>query len=163
LFGGADPAIPNLVPADITVAGTLVSKPVAWRSQDWSVKNLFELKNARRVSVINNVVENNWEGGQPGHAILFTVRNQHAPSPWCQVDQVMCAGIIVRHSVGGIQMLGWDYGNPSQQTQAILIQNNVFADIDSEHWGRNGYFLTIIGGPRDVTVDHNTIISDHGS
>jgi hypothetical protein len=23
--------------------------------------------------------------------------------------------------------------------------------------------MTIVGGPRDVTVDHNTIISDHGS
>jgi hypothetical protein len=60
-------------------------------------------------------------------------------------------------------MLGYDYSNPSQQTQMIVIQNNVFWDIDSQNWGGNGYFMTIVGGPRDVTVDHNTIISDHGS
>src|SRR5206468_9330019 len=42
LFGGADPAIPNLVPADITITGNLFSKPVAWRSEGWSVKNRSE-------------------------------------------------------------------------------------------------------------------------
>jgi len=163
LFGGADPSVPNLVPSDIMISGNLISKPLAWRTQNWVVKNLFELKNARRVVVTSNVFENNWEGGQPGYAILFTVRNQDGRCPWCQVDHVTFSGNIVRHSGGGIQMLGSDYSNPSQQTQAILIQNNLFADIDSERWGGNGYFLTIIGAPRDVTIDHNTIISDHGS
>jgi hypothetical protein len=163
LFGGADPSIPNLVPADIMISGNLVSKPVAWRSQNWSVKNLFELKNARRVYAAGNVFENNWEGGQSGYAILFTVRNQSGGCPWCQVDHVTFVGNVVRHSAAGIQMLGYDYSNPSQQTQTILIQNNLFWDIDSQNWGGNGYFMTIVGGPRDVTVDHNTIISDHGS
>jgi hypothetical protein len=163
LFGGADPSIPNLVPSDIMISANLLSKPVAWRSQNWSVKNLFELKNARRVFATDNVFENNWEGGQPGYAILFTVRNQDGRCPWCQVDHVTFESNVVRHSAAGIQMLGYDYGNPSQQTQTILIHNNVFWDIDSQNWGGNGYFLTIVGGPRDVTVDHNTIISDHGS
>jgi hypothetical protein len=163
LFGGADPSVPNLVPADITITGNLLSKPVAWRAQNWVVKNLLELKNARRVVVAGNVFENNWEGGQPGYAILFTVRNQDGRCPWCQVDHVTFVGNVVNHSGAGIQMLGSDYSNPSLQTQAILIQNNLFADIDSQRWGGNGYFLTIVGAPRDVTVDHNTIISDHGS
>jgi hypothetical protein len=162
LFGGADPAIPNLVPADITITGNLLSKPLAWRGQRWVVKNLFELKNARRVYVAGNVFENNWEGGQPGYAILFTVRNQDGRCPWCQVDHVAFVANLVRHSGAGIQLLGYDYSNTSRQTQAILIQNNLFADIDSERWGGNGYFLTILGAPRDVTIDHNTIISDHG-
>jgi len=163
LFGGADPTIPNLVPADITITGNLVSKPLAWRTQNWVVKNLLELKNARRVLVAGNMFENNWEGGQPGYAILFTVRNQDGGCPWCQVDHVTFAANIVQHSGAGIQMLGSDYSNPSRQTQAIVIQNNLFADIDSQHWGGNGYFLTITSAPRDVTIDHNTIISDHGS
>ena len=49
LFGGSDPAIANLVPSDITIANNSVAKPPAWRSQGWQVKNLLELKNARRV------------------------------------------------------------------------------------------------------------------
>ncbi|HYP26977.1 MAG TPA: hypothetical protein VE262_09680, partial [Blastocatellia bacterium] len=48
----------------------------------WSVKNIFELKNARRVLVDGNVFENNWVDGQNGTAILFTVRNQEGTAPW---------------------------------------------------------------------------------
>src|SRR5262249_25595480 len=36
-------------------------------------------------------------------------------------------------------------------------------DIDSKNWGGNGYFLTLTGGARDITIDHNTIIQNHAS
>src|SRR5579872_1277669 len=49
LFGGADPAIQNLIPADITISGNWIAKQTSWRSENWSVKNLVELKNAQRV------------------------------------------------------------------------------------------------------------------
>jgi hypothetical protein len=39
----------------------------------------------------------------------------------------------------------------------------VFADIDSSHWGGSGYCFLIVGGPRDLTIDHNTIIQEHAS
>jgi hypothetical protein len=51
--------------------------------------------------------------------------------------------------------------HPSEQTQAIAIRNNLFVDIDNERWGGNGYFLLVTGGPRDIAVDHNTIIQEH--
>ena len=68
--------------------------------------------------------ENNWEGGQPGFAIVFTVRNHDGKCPWCQVDHVTFERNILRHSAAGIKILGWDNNHPSQQTQAILIRNN---------------------------------------
>jgi hypothetical protein len=163
LFGGSDPSIPNLVPADITISGNHFSKQTAWRKENWVVKNLIELKNARRVYIAGNVFEYTWEGGQTGYAVLFTVRNQDGRCTWCQVDHVTFEGNLVQHAAAGIQILGYDYSYPSKQTQAIVIQNNIFADIDNQHWGGNGYFLTITGGPRELTIDHNTIVSDHGS
>jgi hypothetical protein len=39
--------IPNLVPSDLTFIGNYCFKPLAWKSKPGSVKNLFELKNAR--------------------------------------------------------------------------------------------------------------------
>jgi len=163
MFGGADPAVPNLVPSDITIADNLFAKQTSWRSENWVVKNLIELKNARRVTITRNTFEYNWQGGQSGYAVVFTVRNQDGGCPWCQVEQVTFQQNIVRHSAAGIQILGYDNNHPSQQTRGIVVRNNLFADIDSKNWGGNGYFLSLTGGARDVTIDHNTIIQDHAS
>ena len=163
MFGGADPAVPNLVPSDITIRGNHLSKPIAWRNSKWTVKNLLELKNARRVTISDNLIEYNWQAGQSGFAILFTPRNQDGRCPWCQVEQVTFERNILRHSAAGISILGHDDQNPSQQTRNITIRNNVVADIDSSNWGGNGYFLMIMGEPRDILVDHNTIIQERAS
>ncbi|HYP28512.1 MAG TPA: hypothetical protein VE262_17495, partial [Blastocatellia bacterium] len=89
MFGGADPKIPDLVPSDIEFRRNYCYKPLSWKVDEpnyggrhWSVKNIFELKNARRVLVDGNVFENNWVDGQNGTAILFTVRNQEGTAPW---------------------------------------------------------------------------------
>jgi hypothetical protein len=161
MFGGSDPAIPNLVPADITISNNTLAKPLAWRSQRWQIKNLLELKNARRVTITGNVLEYTWLQAQTGVAILFTTRNQDGKCPWCQVEQVTFQGNVVRHSGAGVQILGYDDQHPSQQTRTITIKDNLFDDIDAQKWGGNGYFLQLVGGPRDIVVDHNTVIQDN--
>jgi hypothetical protein len=163
MFGGADPAIPNLVPTDITITGNTLTKPESWRKEPWEVKNLFELKNARHVVVRDNTLEYNWLHGQTGFAVLFTVRNQDGACPWCEVSDVVFEHNIVRHSSAGVMILGVDYTHPSKQSHDIVIRNNVFSDIDNQRWGGSGYAFQISGGPRDITIDHNTIIQDHGS
>ena len=163
MFGGSDPSVSGLVPSDITIADNQFSKQTAWRSQNWVVKNLIELKNARRVAIVRNTFEYNWEGGQSGYAVVFTVRNQDGGCPWCTVDHVSFEQNVVQHSAAGIQILGYDSDHPSQQTRTIVIRNNIFADIDSQKWGGNGYFLALSGGARDVTIDHNTIAQENAS
>jgi hypothetical protein len=160
LFGGSDPAIPNLTPTHIIIRGNLLSKPIEWRdpASPWQVKNLFELKNARDVLVERNVMERNWQSAQSGYAILFTVRNQDGGCPWCQVEDVRFTANIVRDVAAGFSILGTDNNNPSLQTNRISITNNVFDGIDNRRWGGDGIFLAVIASPRDVTIDHNTII-----
>jgi hypothetical protein len=92
MLGGTDPSIQNLVPSDIEFRRNHCFKPLTWRIGDpsyagrpWSVKNLFELKNAQRVLIDGNVFENNWTMAQNGFAILFTVRNQDGAAPWSVV------------------------------------------------------------------------------
>jgi len=163
LFGGADPGIKDLVPSDITITGNTMSRPTAWRNERWEVKNIFELKNARRVTVRNNVFENNWKAAQVGYAILFTVRNQDGACPWCEVSDVVFENNVIRHSAGAVSILGVDNNHPSKQTRGIVIRSNVFSDIDNERWGGSGYAFLILGGPRDITIDHNTIVQEHGA
>jgi hypothetical protein len=164
MFGGSDPAIPNLVPADIVISGNHLSKPVAWRSEPkWTVKNLLELKNARRVTIARNLFENNWLAAQTGFAILLTPRNQDGRCPWCQVEEVVFEQNTLRNSAAGIAITGRDNNHPSRQTRAITIRNNVFHGLDSSKWGGNGFFLMLLDEPRDIVIDHNTIVQERAS
>jgi hypothetical protein len=159
MFGGADPAIRDLVPSDITVRGNYMSKPLAWRGErTWTVKNLFELKNARRVLIEGNLFEHNWLAAQTGYAILFTVRNEDGRAPWSVVEDVTFQYNIVRHVASAINILGEDNLHPSQQTRRIQIRHNLFYDVDGSKWGGDGRFLMIGDGPAEVLIDHNTIV-----
>jgi hypothetical protein len=141
MFGGADPAINGLVPSDIEVVRNHMAKPLRWKKDDasfegteWAVKNLFELKNARRVLVDGNLFEFNWPQAQNGFAILFTVRNQDGAAPWAVVEDVTFTNNLVRHVAGGMNVLGRDDNHPSQQTRRIAIRNNLFVDVGGK-WG----------------------------
>jgi hypothetical protein len=57
-----------------------------------------------------------------------------------------------------MQILGTDPVHPSLQTNRIVVRNNVFDGLDREAWGGDGYFVLLSDAPRDVTIDHNTII-----
>jgi hypothetical protein len=125
----------------------------------WSVKNIFELKNARNVVIERNILENHWKESQPGYAIVLTPRNSGGKCPWCVVEQVRFESNVVRHVAAGINVLGYDNGASapsSQQANGILIRNNLFYDV-STSYGGNAWFLLIGDGPRDVLVDHNTV------
>lgn len=159
MFGGAPPFIPDLVPSDIVVRRNHLTKPLAWRTQNWLVKNLFELKNAQRVIVDGNLMEYNWLSGQSGYAILFTPRNPGGTAPWSVVQQVEFTNNIVRHVAGGFNILGVDNTQVTQLTNNIVIRNNLFEGVSGAVYGGQGRFILIDGG-RDITVDHNTVLQD---
>jgi hypothetical protein len=157
LFGGADPAIPNLVPSDITIRRNHFTKNLEWRGSRWTVKNLLELKNARRVLIEGNHIEHCWTAAQPGYAVLFTVRNSGGRAPWATIENVVFRHNLVQHSAAGVNILGTDSTAESQTASNISIQHNLFDDINHRRWSGNGTFLQIGGGAEGVTVDHNTI------
>jgi hypothetical protein len=163
LFGGSDPSIPNLVPSDIEIRQNHFFKPLAWRVDDptyagthWSVKNLLELKNAQRVLIEGNVLEQNWADGQVGFAVLLTPRNQSGTAPWSVVQDVTFRLNLVRHTASAVNILGTDDSATSQPTQRILIQNNLFDDINGPTWNGDGILYQVLAGPANVTIDHNT-------
>jgi Right handed beta helix region len=159
LLGGADPSIPGLIPSDVTFRRNLVSRPEAWREARWAVKNLLELKNARRVLIEANIFENNWAHAQVGYAILFTVANSGGRAFWANVEDVTFRHNVVRHAGGGISVLGRDQtGDPSGVARGIRISGNLFYDIDKDRWGGAGIFMQILHGPEDLIVEHNTVI-----
>ncbi|MEO5898234.1 MAG: hypothetical protein ABIS06_21315 [Vicinamibacterales bacterium] len=160
MFGGADPAVPGLVPSDITVRRNYFTKRLTWRDErsPWTVKNLLELKSARRVLIEWNLFEHSWAAAQTGYAILFTPLNQDGAAPWTVVSDVTFQFNILRHAASAFNMLGYDYHAPSLQTRRVTIRDNLFYDIDAAKWGGDGRFLLIGDEPADLVVDHNTIL-----
>jgi len=163
MFGGADPAIRDRVPADIEIRGNHFAKPVGWKAgtpdyagTTWTIKNLMELKNARRVLVDGNLFEHNWVESQNGFAILFTVRNQDGKAPWSVVEDVTFSNNIVRHVANGINILGWDDAHSSLQTRRIVIRNNLFTDL-GEGEGE-GDLIQLLDGTESVVIEQNTAI-----
>jgi hypothetical protein len=165
LFGGADPPAPSRIPSDIEVEGNRFAKPLSWKPGEpgyagarWTVKNLFELKNARRVLVQGNVFEHNWVDGQSGFAILFTVRNQDGTAPWSVVEDVTFAGNVVRSAASAISVLGKDDSQPagSAQTRRITIRNNLFDGIGGARWGGGGTLFQILNGAADLIIERNS-------
>ncbi len=159
MLGGSDPAIPNLVPSDVVVRGNTFAKPLSWRASPWSVKNLFELKNAQRVTVDGNMFEFNWQAGQNGYAIAVTPRNQGGTAPWSVVQQVTFTNNVIRHVASGFNILGVDDEHQSQRTNAITIRNNLLEDVSATAYGGDGRFM-ILGGGATITIDHNTVLND---
>jgi hypothetical protein len=157
MFGGGDPSIDGLVPRNITIRGNHLTRPVAWRAERWTVKNLLELKNAADVTVDGNLLETHWSGGQPGYAIVITPRNQDGGAPWSTVTGVRFVNNIVRHVGAGVNISGSDDRYPSGPARDITIANNLFVDVDGKAWGGPGDFLQIGRGAADVKVEHNTV------
>jgi len=163
MFGGTDPNIPNLVPANITIRRNLISRPLSWMSKTWTVKNLVEFKNAENVLVEGNTIENHWAAGQSGYAFIFTPRNQSGGAPWSVVRDITVRNNVIRHVAAVFNISGWDDIFTSQQTQNIAIENNLVYDVSTAYaipgHPANGWFAIIGNAPKNVSFEHNTV--DH--
>jgi hypothetical protein len=148
MFGGAGSLAPDRVPADILVEGNHFSKPLAWKGQPKAVKNLFELKSAKRVTIRYNLFERNWTDAQAGTAIVFTVRNDGG-APWSVVEDVLFEQNVIRDTEGVFNVLGYNNGSPSGRATRIVIRNNLAIGT--------GAFLQVGGEVGDLTIDHNTV------
>jgi hypothetical protein len=158
LLGGALPGAHGLVPSDLVFRRNHVTRPVAWRTEKWTVKNLFELKNARRVLVEGNLFENNWVDGQPGYAIVLTPRGEDGAAPWATVEDVTFRYNIIRNVAAGFNLLARDDGGASGTLRRVRIAHNLIIGVDRGDWGGNGNFMLVGQGPSEIVVEHNTVM-----
>jgi hypothetical protein len=125
MFGGADALSAEHVPADIVVSNCHLTKNLAWRGHPRVVKNLFELKCAKRVTVKDTLMEHCWADAQGGTAIVLTPVNQLAAAPWSVIEDVIFERVTVRDTENGVTVTGYGYqyepgsGGPTGQTTRV--------------------------------------------
>lgn len=170
LFGGGEAA---KTPADIAVRQNHLFKPLTWQGgaagfvggdsgRPFIVKNLFELKNAERVLVEGNVMDNTWGGfSQAGFAILLTPKNQNGHCSICRVTDITLRLNQVRRMASGMQIAAGlsDAGAASSGAARISIHDNVFDEMDAVTYKGSGVFAQISSDTpplRDLSIAHNT-------
>ena len=153
MFGGSDPANAELIPSDIEIRGNHLFKPAAWQGKA-TMKNLFELKNAKRVQFIGNYLENSLGGS----AITITVRNQDGGAPFSTIEDVLIKDNLMVNAAEGINILGKDDTYPSQTLKRLNILNNLMIDIGTKLPDGAGYFIQIANG-EDILIANNTVLN----
>ena len=159
MFGGADPGITNLIPSDITIRRNHIWKDPAWKGT-WTVKNMFELKSARRVLIEGNVFENNWVDAQSGMAIVIksSTGNQEGRLNWQGTTDVTFRYNHVINSPRGFNVQAAD-GPTDLHVARVRAEDNLFQNIGTFNGtGQDGWLLLLTHDLRDVTIRHNTFV-----
>jgi len=170
LGGGAA----NSSPTDIQVSQNHMFKPLTWmkgqpgyvggkNGNPFVVKNLFELKNAQRVLLEGNIMENTWGGfSQVGFAILLTPKNPSA-CPLCQVTDITIRYNYISHMGAGMQLANarGDNGALPLNGGRYSIHDDVFDDINGTTYNGPSLFAQVSTNPgvpilHDVTINHVT-------
>ena len=126
----------------------------------WVVKNTFELKNARRVTVDGNLLENCWAAEQDGYASADASIAKGSLDPR---QDVTFTNNIVRHVPGVVNIAGFDDSDPTQRTERITFRNNLFEDVSQTAYGTNARALLLGDGAATLIFDRNTIIHTNSS
>lgn len=186
MFGGG---AATMTPTDIEVRRNHFFKPWQWlkgnpnfvggvSGDPFIVKNHLELKNAVRVLVEANLMENVWGGfSQVGYAIILSPKNQHTPSganvcPLCQVTDVTVRYTHIAHAGAGMALataLSGDgqNGAPALAGSRWSIHDVVLEDISRDYVGGGSLFEVANGWPanplNNVTINHITGFPDPNS
>jgi len=166
MFGGG---AGSQIPGDIEIRRNYMFKPLPWMpgrsdfmGQKFIVKNLLELKNAERVLVEGNLMENSWGGyTQVGYGILLTPRGT-----WAAVQDVTIRYNLIRHTGSGVQLAATkaDDGD-SLAAQRWSIHDDLLEDIDPAAYHGDGIVFQISSGFKkdiplnQVSLDHITVAS----
>jgi len=187
LFGGG---AATATPSDITISSNHFFKPWQWMpgskpfqggkgGHPFIVKNHLELKNASRVLIEANLMEDVWGGfSQQGFAIVLTPSNQPSQTkpivdmcPTCEVTDVTIRYSHIIHAGGGIVMAtpisghGKGKGGAAAKAGARWsIHDVVFDDISQNYNGEGRLFYLANGWATNpvntVTINHITGFPD---
>ena len=157
VLGGVPARSAGLVPADIVIRGNHFTRIPDWRTASWQVRHLLAIHNARRVLIEGNVFEYNWAGTDPeGFAVVFAVRTHEGAVSWATIEDVTFRHNLLRRSAAGLKLVARDAGGGAMRR--LLVENNLFYEIEHGTWGGEGRIFELAGGPAEVTINHNTCI-----
>lgn len=174
LFGGGAATVS---PADIQISQNHFFKPMTWLpgqagyvggadGNAFIVKNHFELKNAQRVLLDGNIMEDSWGGySQVGFSVVLTPKNPGGTviCSMCQVTDVTIRYNLISHVGAGFEIANGlsDLGALAFAGQRYSIHDVIIDDIDGVKYIGPGEFAQVsvgVGAPllQSLTINHVT-------
>jgi hypothetical protein len=172
LWGGATG---STVPADIEIRRNHIFKPLNWMpgsanfiGRKFIAKNLFEIKNAERLLLEGNVLENSWGGfSQVGWGIVITPRGR-----WAASRDITIRYNTISHVGSGFQICATQDMLPNGQkvdslaSERISIHDVTVDDMSAAAYNGAGIAFQISSGfainrpLNNVTINHVTMLTD---
>jgi hypothetical protein len=184
MFGGAQS---TTTPADIQISQNHFFKPLTWmqgqsgyvggaNGNPFIVKNFLELKNAQRVLVEANIMDNTWGGfSQDGYGIVITPKNQAASNgtanlcPICQVTDVTVRYNTMSHVGAGLQIANAlsDNEGGALAGERYSLHDLVIDDINPVEYNGSGILAEVMSLTgtallQNVVLNHITAFPPSG-
>ena len=103
-------------------SGKWINRDITLPITKWTVKNLFELKNAQRVLVEGNVLQNNWQQAQNGIAVLYNGVDGNTST----IEHITFRNNIVLNAQRAVSASANAYSMQLRSTNTLLFENNFF-------------------------------------
>lgn len=177
IFGGSAATV---TPCDIEIRSNYMFKPLSWNPNDpnydpptYIVKNLLEFKNACRVLVEGNVLQNVWGGfSQVGYALLIGPKNQAQGTtnvcPACFISDVTVRYNLFSTTGGAFQIAngpsdngGWTQGGHNYSLHDLVFDNLQYPTCYQcgNMTGQLGSNYESTNPPPAVEIIHNVMIN----
>jgi hypothetical protein len=127
-------------------------KPLSWKTDGVNrvVKNLFELKTGRYVTLQNSTLDGSWHAAQAGHAIVIT------PTLDGQITEITIQDNTIRNVGNALQILGRAYSYYTPTRVGLTFQRNNVT-VDHLTFGGSGRLAEISAEPDYIRILDNQI------
>ena len=167
MVGGA-PSNMGQNPSDLTITHNYFYKPMSWDPNDpsyagnnWSIKNLLELKSGVRVLVEGNVFQNCWTSGQSGRAIAINPAGDEN-LPWVTDSDLTIAYNKFDNTQGFVEPGDVIGGPAGVEPTRIAIHDNLAtnqgAGAGFDLLGISDDATGTMGVTSNVEIAHNTVL-----
>lgn len=179
MFGGGPG---TTTPADIEIRYNHMFKPLIWQpgatgfvggytGDPFIVKNNFELKNAQRVLLEGNILQNVWGGfTQHGFSLLLNPATQNGGCLPCKVTDITVRYNMISNVAGGLSIGnahgktgGYAAGGERYSIHDVLVDN-----VNKVKYDGYGLFVLLVSTSltevlNNVWIQHNTGFPDPDS
>jgi hypothetical protein len=153
----------SYVPSDITDPRQRHDAAAAWKGPSGPTKTIFETKNARRVLVEGNVIENVWADAQVGYSVLLKSRTRTAVRRGRRrrTSRSATTASARRRRVQHRRAPGEVSGHES--AARFTIYDNTLDSLNVGVWTGPGIGLQVLGDVADVIYAHNSTTAPSGN